>query len=122
MNSVGYFEIQTDDPARAIEFYSKIFEWSFVKQEGLPIAYWQIEDAGIPGGLLARPAQIPPREHGTNAYTCSIEVSDFDATAQLIVENGGEIAMPKFEIPDKCWQGYFLDADNNTFGIFQAMD
>ena len=47
-------------------------------------------------------------------------VADFDATAALILAHGGQVAMPKFAIPKQCWQGYFLDADNNTFGIVQA--
>lgn len=23
-------------------------------------------------------------------------------------------------VPGKCWQGYFLDADHNTFGILEV--
>jgi predicted enzyme related to lactoylglutathione lyase len=56
---------------------------------------------------------------GTNAFTCSIEVADFDATAEKIAIAGGTVAMPKFAIPGLCWQGYFSDPDNNVFGIFQ---
>lgn len=33
--------------------------------------------------------------------------------------NGGRVALPKFAVPGKCWQGYYLDKDGNTFGIFQ---
>ncbi|ENW84083.1 hypothetical protein F908_00988 [Acinetobacter sp. NIPH 284] len=25
--------------------------------------------------------------------------------------------MEKFAIPNRCWQGYFLDLDKNVFGI-----
>ncbi|WP_286514428.1 VOC family protein [Empedobacter falsenii] len=49
-----------------------------------------------------------------------MEVENFDETAQKILENGGIIAMPKFAIPGMCWQGYFLDTDNNVFGIFEV--
>ena len=42
------------------------------------------------------------------------------STAQKILENGGIIAMPKFAIPGMSWQGYFLDTDNNVFGIFEV--
>lgn len=122
MNSIGYFEIQATEPETAIEFYRKIFGWKFDEQSGLPIKYWQIETGGIRGGLLERPAKTPPTEYGTNAYTCSIEVADFDETAALIAENGGQIAMAKFLIPGRCWQGYFLDPDNNVFGIFEVIN
>ncbi|MGZ6555203.1 MAG: VOC family protein, partial [Bacteroidia bacterium] len=72
------------------------------------------------GGLLKRPAKVPPTESGTNAFVNSIQVSSFDKTAELILKNGGQVALPKFAIPGRCWQGYFIDLDNNTFGIFEA--
>ena len=122
MNTIGYFEIQASKPERTIEFYTNVFGWNFVEQSGLPIRYWRIETDTIAGGLLERPAKTPPTECGTNAYTCSIEVADFDATADTILKNGGQIAMPKFEIPGRCWQGYFIDTDNNVFGIFEVIE
>lgn len=120
MNSVGYFEIQSSNPQRDINFYSNVFGWKFTKQENAPVEYYSIETGNIRGGLLKRPAKIPPNEYGTNAFVCSIQVMNFDAMQQLILKNDGQIALPKFAIPGKCWQGYFIDLDNNTFGIFEV--
>jgi len=120
MNTIGYFEIQSSEPGREIMFYGNVFGWKFTKQETAPVEYYHIETKGIPGGLLKRPAPVPPPEMGTNAFVCTIETENFDQTAQQIKETGGKIAMPKFAIPGKCWQGYFLDPDNNCFGLFQA--
>jgi len=53
---------------------------------------------------------------------CSIEVENFDATEQKILSLGGEVALPKFAIPGKCWQGYFVDTEGNTFGIFEVYE
>jgi hypothetical protein len=39
MNSPAYFEIQADDPERAIGFYTVVFGWGFTKVTGLPIDY-----------------------------------------------------------------------------------
>ena len=64
--------------------------------------------------------KTPPTEFGTNAFTCSIQVENFDETEKTIIENGGKIAMPKFAVPSRCWQGYFIDLDNNVFGIFEV--
>ena len=119
MNAPSYFEIQADDPSRAVTFYREIFGWTFSKVEGLPVEYWRIETEGPRGGLLKRPAKTPPPQHGTNAFVCSMEVANFDATAGKIVQDGGQIALPKFAIPGVCWQGYFIDTEGNTFGIFQ---
>ena len=120
MNTIGYFEIQSSDPNRDIIFYKSVFGWKFIKVEFVPIEYFRIETNGMKGGLLKRPAKVPPTECGTNAFTCSIQVENFDKTADLIMQKGGQIAMPKFAIPNRCWQGYFVDPDNNVFGIFEV--
>jgi uncharacterized protein len=120
MNTIGYFEIQSSDPGRDIRFYETVFGWKFIKEEFVPIEYYRIETNSINGGLLKRPAKVPPMESGTNAFVCSIQVESFDKTNEAIIKNGGQIALPKFAIPGRCWQGYFLDLDNNTFGIFEV--
>ncbi|HXB42086.1 MAG TPA: VOC family protein [Bacteroidia bacterium] len=122
MNTVGYFEIQSSDCKREIKFYENIFGWKFIKEEFVPIEYYRIETNSINGGLLKRPAKVPPTQFGTNAFVCSIQVNSFDDTSTLILKNGGQIALPKFAIPGRCWQGYFVDPDNNTFGIFEVDD
>lgn len=120
MNAIFYFEIQSSSPAREIKFYETIFGWKFTREEQLPIEYYRIETNGMHGGLIKRPAPVPPLNSGTNAYVCSIQVENFDKTSELIISNGGIIAMPKFAVPGKCWQGYFIDQDNNTFGLFEV--
>ena len=122
MNAPNYFEIHAEDTSRAVGFYREIFGWKFNRAEELPIEYWRIETEGPRGGLLKRPAKTPPPQHGTNAFVCSMEVVSFDATAAKILSAGGQIALPKFAVPGVCWQGYFLDTEGNTFGIFQAWD
>ena len=115
-----YFEIQTDDLERASNFYGEIFDWEFSKNPHAPVEYLRIETGGSAGGMLKRPSKTPPPECGTNAWVCSIEVDDFDGTAKTILENGGKVVMEKFPIPGVCWQGYFLDTEGNTFGLFEA--
>ena len=115
-----YFEIQADDPKRAIAFYAQTFGWKFSEVAGLSISYWTIETGGSRGGLLQRPAKIPPPQCGTNAFVCSLEVADFDATAKEILKLGGIVALPKFAVPRTCWQGYFVDPEGNSFGIFEV--
>ena len=119
MNTVAYFEIQSSEPERDMKFYETVFGWSFTRDESLPIQYYRIETDNIRGGLLKREGPVPAMA-GTNAFTCSMEVENFDQVSELIIEIGGRISMPKFAVPGKCWQGYFTDPDNNCFGIFQV--
>ena len=126
MNRVVHFEIQADDPQRAMKFYNAVFGWGFPKWMEEP-PYWGVmtaeersKDPGINGGLLKRPAKTPPHECGTNAYACTVQVDDFDETAGKIEKAGGMVALPKFAIPGVAWQGYFLDTEGNVFGVHQA--
>jgi predicted enzyme related to lactoylglutathione lyase len=119
MNGPSYFEIQADDVSRARQFYGEIFGWKFSRAEDLPVEYWRIETDGPRGGLLLRPVPAPRAEQGSNAFVCSMSVDDFDAIAKIIVDRGGIVALPKFAVPGVCWQGYFLDPEGNTFGMYQ---
>ena len=125
MNRVVHFEIQAEKPERAAKFYREIFGWKIEKWNG-PMEYWMVmtaekdsKELGINGGLLQRPANTPPKECGTNAFVCTIQVENFDETAKKIKKAGGIVAMPKFAIPKMAWQGYFIDTEGNTFGIHQ---
>ena len=125
MNRVVHFEIQAEKPERAIEFYKAIFGWDFQKWGEKP--YWMIMTAekgstepGINGGLLPRPAEMPPMQCGTNAFVCTVQVENFDEVAKKIEAAGGAVAMPKFALPKMAWQGYFLDTEGNTFGLHQT--
>lgn len=120
MNTIGYFEIQSSDPKREISFYENVFGWKFFREAFVPIEYYRIETNSIHGGLLKRPARVPATEQGTNAFVCSVQVEHFDTMHDLILKHGGQVALAKFAIPGRCWQGYFLDQDHNTFGIFEA--
>lgn len=114
-----YFEIQADDLGKASNFYKEVFGWEFEKVKGLPIEYMRIKAGRSNGGLLKRPVKTPPPEYGTNAFVCSMEVKNFDESEKKILNLGGITALPKFAVPGTCWQGYFIDLDGNTFGIFQ---
>jgi len=115
-----YFEIQADDSKRAIDFYSQVFAWKFSQIKGLPVPYWTIETGGSRGGIVAAPAKPPPPPCGTNAFVCSLEVENFDPTAKTILQLAGVVALPKLAVPGTCWQGYFVDTEGNTFGIFEV--
>ncbi|WP_353510408.1 VOC family protein [Intrasporangium sp.] len=125
MSRVVHFEIQADDLERAKAFYGTVFGWSFQdygQMTGSP--YWGVvtgpdDQAGINGGLMQRPAATPTAGQGTNAFVCTMQVDDYDATERRILDAGGEVALPKTALTGMAWQGYYLDPEGNTFGIHQ---
>ncbi len=125
MAGVVHFEIQADDVERAKAFYAASLGWTFENYSAVVDApYWGIitgppDAPGINGGLLPRPVAAPSQGQGTNAYVCTVQVDDYDATEKRILEAGGIVALPKMALTGMAWQGYYLDTEGNTFGIHQ---
>ncbi len=121
MNEPSYFEIHADDISRAKQFYTEVFGWRFELDPGIPEEYWRIFTGGMMGALLKRHAPAPlGGQHGRNAFVSSMMVADFDEMERRIVGKGGKVVLPKFAVPAKCWQGYFIDTEGNMFGLFQV--
>ncbi|OLS12173.1 MAG: glyoxalase [Promethearchaeota archaeon CR_4] len=113
---VVHFEINTDKPERAIEFYKSVFEWTLNKWEG-PMEYWTVMTGdqtlpGIDGGLQRRMA---PNVGIVNI----IEVPDIDATIAKIKRQGGTILGEKLTVPGVGYVIYFYDTEGNLSGLIQ---
>jgi predicted enzyme related to lactoylglutathione lyase len=111
-----HFEIPSDNPDKAIAFYSEIFGWTFQKWEG-PMEYWMIntgptEEPGINGGLLRRQDPAQPCVN-------TITVVNLDATQAAIEKHGGVCVVPKMPVPTVGWLAYFKDTDGHIFGCMQ---
>ena len=128
MNRVVHFEIHTANPARAVEFYSKLFGWKFDQYPGGPTDYWLIttgpadQPGGINGGLVRRMGGTPKASDPTPvvAYVCTIDVENIDTMGAAILAAGGTLAHPKAAIPGLAWLAYYKDTDSNIFGIYQV--
>ena len=125
MSRVVHFEIQADNLERAKAFYEHVFGWTYVEYGAvMSTPYWGVvtgpeKKSGINGGLLQR--SLPaPEPAGANAFVCTIQVEDYDATEARIISAGGRVATPKFALAGMAWQGYYLDTEGNTFGIHQT--
>jgi predicted enzyme related to lactoylglutathione lyase len=121
MPKVGHFEIHADDTARARQFYGNVFGWQF--QEWGGIGYYLItagpdEEPGINGGLLQRP--VPVAGQGSNAFICTVNVTNVDESLEKALANGGRLALEKMPVPGIGWLVYCLDTEGNTFGMMQA--
>jgi uncharacterized protein len=122
MPRVVHFEIHAEDPSRAVNFYEKLFGWSFQKWEG-PMEYWMVITGpegtpGINGGLLRRQGAIDGQ--AVIAYVCTVDVPNLDASFELALKNGATVAVPKMPIPGVGWLAYCKDTEGNIFGIMQA--
>jgi predicted enzyme related to lactoylglutathione lyase len=125
MSRVVHFEIHVYDVERAKSFYGNVFDWKFEDWgQFTGSTYWSVltgpdDQPGINGGLLSRPAGTPGPGQGANAFVCTVQVDDYDATQARILAAGGQVAAPKTALTGMAWQGYYLDPEGNTFGIHQ---
>jgi uncharacterized protein len=117
-----HFEIQAENPERAMKFYRTLFGWEFNQWESQP--YWLIKTGekgvpGIDGGLMPRRGPGPADMQAVNAFVCTVDVADCDATVKRVTEIGGGIALAKMPIPTVGWLAYGKDTEGNIFGFMQ---
>jgi len=93
-NTITHIEIPAPDLAKAIDFYSSVFNWEIqiVKQDSY--AYFIIGKTNSGGGL---DASLKPAEEKCGTQI-TIDVDDIEETLQKIKEKGGIITLPKTEI------------------------
>jgi predicted enzyme related to lactoylglutathione lyase len=112
---VIHFEINADDPERAVEFYKKVFGWKIDKWEG-PVDYWLVatgdeKEPGIDGAIMER------MRKATTVNT--ISVPSIDEFVKKVKKNGGKQVSEKSVIPKTGYFAYCQDTEGNLFGILQ---
>lgn len=124
MSRVIHFEIHAADVSRAVEFYRSVFDWEvedWSEYAGSP--YFGVRtgaDApGIDGAIMQRRGENPEVGGVVAGAVLTMGSADFDTTAERILAAGGQVALPKHALPGMAWQGYFLDTENNVFGVHQ---
>lgn len=122
-NKLSHFAIFTEDMTRAQSFYKKVFSWGFNSYG--PEDFAQInsstnENGQLIGALQNRKYQMT--EEKVIGFECSISVEDVDAIASLVAEAGGEILMPKTEIPHVGSLIKFKDTEGNIVCAIQYQD
>jgi uncharacterized protein len=119
-----HFEIHASDPERVQAFYRTLFGWQFQSWGG-PVEYWVITtgDAmqpGINGGIVRRRGPAPAEGQAVNAFVCTVDVPDLEATLGSLAPAGGTLALPRMAVPGVGWLAYVKDPDGNILGVLQA--
>jgi uncharacterized protein len=130
MNRVVHFEIHAKDPDRAQKFYQTVFGWN-IQDLGPQMGNYRMVDTGkdapgvqwtgINGGITPRQGEGPKGGEPVNAYVCTIEVENIDATLEKIEKAGGTVATDKMEVPGVGTLAYRKDPEGNIFGVLQPV-
>jgi len=123
-HTIVHFEIPANDVEKIKKFYSELFGWKIEKMPG-GMDYWGIltvpvDEKGMPvrpgvnGGMMKR--QNP--DHKPVNY---ISVESVDEYSKKVMQLGGQITVPKMEIPGMGWWALAVDPEGNQIGLFQVL-
>ena len=124
-HTVVHFEIPANDVKKLQKFYENVLGWKITKAPMPDVEYYNI--ATVPTddkGMLQRPGVnggLYPRTSGMqNAPQVNyISVEDIDKYADLVIKEGGQILVPKKQIPSVGWFAIAADPEGNSFGLLQ---
>ncbi len=115
MNTVSWFEIGTDEPARAERFYGEVFGWTFADDE----------DAAMPYRLVTTPAADKPSGgvfdtggRTPNYATFVVTVQDVEKTCAVATAAGGSVLVPPQRGDGGLVFAHLRDPSGNHFGVF----
>jgi predicted enzyme related to lactoylglutathione lyase len=117
MPRVVHFEIPSDDPDRAVRFYSGVFGWKVEKWKG-PQDYWLITtgasgEPGIDGAIMRRQDML-------GVVTNTVDVPSVEEFTGRVTANGGSVLVPKMTVMGVGYLAYCQDTEGNTFGVMQS--
>jgi uncharacterized protein len=112
-NGIAWFEVGTDDPAAAEQFYGDVLGWT-VAHDGNPgYEVFTTGDAdGVHGGLFDTEGKLP------SYAVFSVIVEDVAATCRRAEEAGGKVQRAPQVNPDGLTFAHLLDPAGNHFEIF----
>jgi predicted enzyme related to lactoylglutathione lyase len=114
MGRVVSFEMSSQNPEKATEFYSKVFGWKVADPNW---GYWPVQtkgekSIGIDGGVSKGPADYP---HGTRIM---LEIDSIDDALEKSKVNGAQILRDKMEF-DNFYLAYIVDPVGICFGLIE---
>ncbi|HEY7488788.1 MAG TPA: VOC family protein [Streptosporangiaceae bacterium] len=115
-NSVGWFEIGTDNPEAAERFYGELFGWSFEKDDTDPnMEYRMVTTPGAErasGGIMSTGGKFP------NYATFYVVVEDVAATVAKAERLGAKALLPPTTTPAGLVFAQLHDPAGNQIGVF----
>jgi len=114
--AVTWVDLSTPDVAAAVKFYREVLGWTDVEESDTPMGKYFIGKVGDrqAGGMMAQ----GPELSGTPAmWTTFVYVDGVDATTTRVVDAGGTVLTPPFDIPE-ARIAVIGDPTGAVFGLF----
>lgn len=115
-NALNWFEIPVVDMARAVAFYSTIFDIQLRADPASPgysMAMFPVEE-GVSGALMQGEGYAPSTE-GALVYLNGGD--NLISILSRVEAAGGKILLPKTDIGEHGFMAFFLDSEGNKLGL-----
>jgi predicted enzyme related to lactoylglutathione lyase len=113
--ALGWVELLTREPERAVDFYTTVFGWSVDGSE--QYTQWGVGDVDF-GGMVTMDDKFP---HEVPAHWLPyFAVADVDATAADATQAGGTMLMEPTSVPDGPRIAVLRDPQAAVFGVYRA--
>jgi uncharacterized protein len=113
--TVGWIQVDTDDPAAAKRFYGELFGWTFAADPDSGGKYHMVTEKGADaphGGIFDTGGESPSQA------TFWIVVSDVAATIAAVEGLGGKAVSGPDKLPSGLVTAELRDPAGNAIGVF----
>jgi predicted enzyme related to lactoylglutathione lyase len=107
------WQILAKNPARAAEFYTKLFHWEVNTNNALN---YRMVDTGNERGINGGIWPAPPEGHAM--VSLYVEVGDVAAYIARATELGGKVIIAPQKLPDGDEMAVILDVEGIPVGLF----
>jgi predicted enzyme related to lactoylglutathione lyase len=123
MDKVEHFEIPSDDPERALNFYKSVFGWELNPVPGVDyirLLTIKVESNAVSGRPFEVNGAIVKRSREISGPVVTISVDDMDTALKKIADAGGSVLVGKTEFGTRGYTAYFKDTEGNVMGLWQV--
>jgi predicted enzyme related to lactoylglutathione lyase len=108
------WQILAKEPAKAAEFYTKLFAWDVNTNNALN---YRMVDTGSERGINGGIWPAPPEGH--SMVSLYVEVDDVALYVSKAKELGGTLIIPPQKLPDGDEMAVILDVEGIPVGLFK---
>ena len=108
---IVFFDIAAPDLAGQAAFYKSLFDWD-IGDDGRTFVPVQ---SPLPGALRVE----PPEQGPSTERVLYVGVPDITATLARVVEQGGAVVFPRYEVPGVVTLALFTDPAGNRTGLVE---
>lgn len=127
MNKANWFNIPTNDMARAAEFYKTVFGWKVLNEEEATeerlrfrmIATSESDESFVPKERGVINGSLVSRQM-TDRPTIMVTVDDIDKVVKQVAVAGGEVIGEKIDLPPVGGRFQFIkDSEGNVIQLWE---